>query len=329
MPNPMDAILARIEHGNQQRKINALNDIFAKSYEPGATIPFVDEAAQAMGLPQEPGMVAGYQPGRFNEQNALAAMAQSKEPGFALQAYQLQLEMDARKAAQEQEKQKALRLATGNTMPMSVQETLWFMDPSRTPQEKAAHLALKRAQQVMNLGGTQAVLDPTTRQISQSFDVTPKPEQMPGFKRAQVEAETIGRGTGEQEVLLKEMEANIPRLEVVVKQLSDLGSKSTYTKAGQALDITRRQLGLDPREGSIARKEYISKVDNEVLPLLRQTFGAAFTQKEGESLKATLGDPDSAPAEKDAVLRSFIDTKRAQIKTQRRRLGLPTKEYAA
>ena len=48
MPNPMDAILARIERGNQRRKANALNDIFAKSYEPGASIPFVDEQAQAL-----------------------------------------------------------------------------------------------------------------------------------------------------------------------------------------------------------------------------------------------------------------------------------------
>ena len=87
MPNPMDAILARIERGNQRRKANALNDIFAKSYEPGASIPFVDEQAQAMGLPQELGMVAGYQPGRINEQNALAMMAQSKDPGMAMQAY--------------------------------------------------------------------------------------------------------------------------------------------------------------------------------------------------------------------------------------------------
>src|SRR4030065_990680 len=101
MPNPMDAILARIERGNQQRKMNALNDIFAKSYEPGAAIPFVDEQAQAMGLPQEPGMVAGYEPGRINEQNALARMVQSKDPGMALQAYQLQQQMDLRKPEQE------------------------------------------------------------------------------------------------------------------------------------------------------------------------------------------------------------------------------------
>ena len=78
---------------------------------------------------------------------------------------------------------------------------------------------------------------------------------------------------------------------------------------------------MNPRESAIARKEYIAKVDNEVLPLLRQTFGAQFTQKEGESLKLTLGDPNATPEEKDAVLRSFIDAKRSQIETKNRRIG--------
>ena len=98
----------------------------------------------------------------------------------------------------------------------------------------------------------------------------------------------------------------------------NLGKVATFTTAGKARDATRRQLGLDVGVGAIARKEYISKVDNEILPLLRQTFGAAFTEREGTSLKATLGDPDASPQEKDAVLKSFIATKQSQIETLKR-----------
>ena len=192
MPNPMDAILARIQAGNQKRRENALNEIFAKSYEPGAAVPFVDEGAQAFGLPQEPGMVAGYEPGRINEQNALAQMAQSKEPGFAIQALKFQREVDDRKAEQERLRQTGLT-ASRNTMPMDVQETQWFTDPRRTPEEKAIHLTLKRAQQVMNLGGTQAVLDPVTRQISQSFAVTPKQTETPAYQGAQESAKATAK----------------------------------------------------------------------------------------------------------------------------------------
>ena len=130
-----------------------------------------------------------------------------------------------------------------------------------------------------------------------------------------------GKAAGEATAGLSDMESQLPHLEQLVTELSALGKKATYTKAGQAADITRRQFGMDVGEGAVARKEYITRVDNEILPLLRQTFGAQFTQKEGEALKATLGDPDASPQEKDAVLKSFIQTKKAQVATTRRRIG--------
>ena len=76
-------------------------------------------------------------------------------------------------------------------------------------------------------------------------------------------------------------------------------------------------------EGATARVEYMKKVDNEVLPLLRQTFGAQFTLQEGRDLRTTLGDPDLSPAEKDAALIAFIDAQRAKIETAKRRVATP------
>jgi hypothetical protein len=130
-----------------------------------------------------------------------------------------------------------------------------------------------------------------------------------------------GQATGESVAKLQDMESMMPRLETVTAELSDLGKKATYTMVGQGANFARRQLGMGVGEGAIARKEYISKVDNEILPLLRQTFGAQFTQKEGESLKATLGDTNASPEEKDAVLKSFIETKYGQIAGLKRRTG--------
>lgn len=138
---------------------------------------------------------------------------------------------------------------------------------------------------------------------------------------AKASGKETGQATGESTAKLQDMEATMPRLEVVVSELSNLGKKATYTMAGQGADAVRRQLGMGVGEGAIGRKEYISKVDNEILPLLRQTFGAQFTQKEGESLKATLGDPNASPEEKDAVLKSFIETKYGQIAGLRSRSG--------
>lgn len=224
MANAMDGILARIERGNQQRKTNALNDIFAKSYEQGAAIPFVDEQAEAMGLPQEPGMVAGHEPGRINVQNALAQMATSGQPGMALQAFQLQQQMDM----QELQKQKLLK--SGGAGPMSVQETQWYMQQS--PEIQKQHLALKRSQQLMNLGGTQAVLDPMTGQINQSFNVTPKPEQMPSFQGAQESAKMSAKGQAEK--LL-----NRPKLE---SSISSTGTKTEML--GGLIDKAKGQAGF-------------------------------------------------------------------------------------
>lgn len=130
-----------------------------------------------------------------------------------------------------------------------------------------------------------------------------------------------GKASGEATAKLQDIESQMPQLDKLVSDLSALGQKATYTAAGRARDTTMRELGMDVGEGALARKEYISRVDNEVLPLLRQTFGAAFTEKEGASLRNTLGDPNASPAEKDRVLKSFIQTKKLEVEALARRTG--------
>jgi len=199
-------------------------------------------------------------------------------------------------------------------MPKDVMSALWYMNAS--PEERKAFDQTKRQQQFLNLQNR--FFNPRTQQ---SVDVGMKPVDEPEHKSKVKVAEAIGKAHGEAEVSLKDVEAMQPRLENLVNELSALGEEATYTQAGQFADATRRQLGMPVGPGAVARKEYISKVDNEILPLLRQTFGAQFTEREGQSLKATLGDPNASPEEKDAVLRSFIKTKREQIRTKQKRAG--------
>ena len=128
-------------------------------------------------------------------------------------------------------------------------------------------------------------------------------------------ARVVAAGTaqGKQDVEkaseLSEMERNLGSLRVTIDQLSALSDQATYTALGRASNEVRKQLGLEPSEGAVARAEYIAVVDNQILPLLKQTFGAAFTAKEGDTLRATLGDPDKTPAEKKVVLDAFISQK--------------------
>lgn len=143
------------------------------------------------------------------------------------------------------------------------------------------------------------------------------PKDIKGAKRD----ERLGADQGDAAALLESMNSKMPGLEKVVGQLEALSDKATYTFAGQGVDAVRRQAGMEPREAAVARADYISMVDNQVLPLLRETFGAQFTVEEGKSLRATLGDPNKAPAEKKAVLRSFIEQKRRDVAALKARTG--------
>lgn len=122
-----------------------------------------------------------------------------------------------------------------------------------------------------------------------------------------------GKARGEAQATYRSMSSKMPGLETVITKLDGLAKKATYTLAGQGLDAGMKQAGMEPREAAVARSEYIATVDNQILPLLRDTFGAAFTVKEGDTLRATLGDPDKTPAEKQVVLRAFIEQKRRDI----------------
>jgi len=131
-------------------------------------------------------------------------------------------------------------------------------------------------------------------------------------------AEQVGTNMGEKRVALDNQSAMLPQLESMVEKLNKVGANSTYTLAGQARDAIMRQTDQPASQGAVNRAELISTVDNQILPLLRDTFGAAFTAAEGDRLRATLSDADQSPAEREAVLKSFIEQKRQSIDTLKR-----------
>lgn len=143
------------------------------------------------------------------------------------------------------------------------------------------------------------------------------PKDLAGAESAKV----YGRERGEAQANLASMRSKLPGLREVSKQLGDLGDQATYTGTGQILDAARTQLNLGPRDAAVARTKYIAMVDNQILPLLRETFGAQFTQREGESLKVTLGDPNKSPKEKRAVLEAFIAQKERNIEATAAQIG--------
>ena len=131
------------------------------------------------------------------------------------------------------------------------------------------------------------------------------------FEKTAQAAEAKNRTDDEQQLIV--MTRNMPGLYEVVDELADLASVATYTAAGLAADNVARQLGQPMSEGAKARAAYIATVDNQILPLLRQTFGAAFTAAEGDRLRATLGNDKGSPEEKMATLNAFIRAKQREI----------------
>lgn len=203
--------------------------------------------------------------------------------------------------------------------PSSVRE--WQYYNSLSPEDQKRWRDQKRAGSNVDLGDKVIRLD-AGGAPEQTFTKELAPADQPDNARdkaaASAEGAKVGEEMGTAKSKLAAMQAQQPRLIEVVDKLSALGKKATYTVAGKMVDSTARQLGANVPEGAVALTEYLATVDNEVLPLLRQTFGSQFTLKEGEDLRKTLGDPSKSPVEKDAVLKAFIEQKIGEIESLQR-----------
>lgn len=120
---------------------------------------------------------------------------------------------------------------------------------------------------------------------------------------------------------LARMQAAKPGLDQAVSELRELSSIASSTIGEKIFDAATKELGFGATKGSTARAKFRAIIDNQVLPLLKPTFGAAFTVSEGDALRATLGDPDSSPAEKMAQLEAFIAQKERDIATKQAQLN--------
>lgn len=115
-------------------------------------------------------------------------------------------------------------------------------------------------------------------------------------------AEKEATERGEVLTDLYRMEASLPGVQEVVKELIDLSAIATSTLGGRAFDFAVKESGFGSTKGADARAKLIAIVDNQVLPLLTETFGSAFTVQEGDNLKSSLVNPNASPSEKQAQL---------------------------
>lgn len=196
----------------------------------------------------------------------------------------------------------------GVDAPSNVQE--WEYYNKLTPEQQSQYLTMKRSNTPLNIGTgfvTQDMANPGTT-IGAPIAID---NQTPAFDKAT--GTGLGTANAANIVSYESVNSKMPGLRKVVGDLTNLADTATYTQSGQAMDAVKRELGLPVGQGAIDRTAYISIVDNQVLPLLRDTFGAAFTEREGQSLRDTLGDPNKSPAEKKVILESFIAQKERDV----------------
>jgi hypothetical protein len=142
----------------------------------------------------------------------------------------------------------------------------------------------------------------------------------PRIKRAVKLAEKEATERGDVLTDLAVMEASLPGVKEVVEELLELSDIATSTLGGKAFDFVVKQSGFGATKGADAKAKIRAIVDNQVLPLLKETFGAAFTAVEGESLKASLVDPDASPSQKRLQLESFLAQKERNVRTKQNQL---------
>jgi hypothetical protein len=192
----------------------------------------------------------------------------------------------------------------GSNLPANIQEWEYFSKLS--PEQQNQYLVMKRSVPYLDTGADFVRPDAVTGQTAGAPTIAKD-----NFGAAYDTASGTAQGKVDVEVGAEasSLASKLPGLKTVVGELSQLAEKATYTQTGQVIDNAMREAGLEPTEAAVARTKYIAMVDNQVLPLLRDTFGAAFTVKEGETLRATLGDPNKGPTEKQAILEAFIEQK--------------------
>ena len=138
----------------------------------------------------------------------------------------------------------------------------------------------------------------------------PSAAQLAGDKAEQV---ATAKETSEVKADLSRMKSNMPGLLKSVERLRGFSADATYTKIGGVVDDIVKESGMGATKGAVARASFIATIDNQILPLLRQTFGAAFTEAEGQTLKKSLADPDASHEERMAQLDAFILQKKENV----------------
>jgi hypothetical protein len=206
--------------------------------------------------------------------------------------------------------------------PAAVQEFQYF---ENLPNENARrrYMGLKRAAQWQDVGGEIVGIDPVTNQPSSTLPKTLPPEALPVTRFAQKQAEAEGTALAAISGEAMQLEASMPALEETIAEMDELAKTADYTMPDRGINYIREQwLGKEADAGSLAASTYESKLNNQVLPMLKPLLGSAFTLAEYEALQKTLGSPTATPKQKQAALSSFVAQTKRNLSSKQKEVGM-------
>lgn len=211
----------------------------------------------------------------------------------------MEQEFRLRKQLARAELEKVQRIGTG---PSAVQE--WNYYNSLPREDQARYLQMKRADQIMNLGGEMSVRSPLGG-IQETYKVTPKEVETPQF-RANVEA--MEKQAAMEAERISEAQASVGRAKAQATEAKDLiralkNDPGFSAVVGQPNIFKGQVPFVGPLPGSPAASAQ-ARIDQIKGKNFLQAFeslkgGGAITQIEGEKATEAIARMNQAQSEKD------------------------------
>lgn len=156
----------------------------------------------------------------------------------------------------------------GARSPAVLQE--WQKFSAMSPEQQRSFLNMKRAGKVVDLGGSQAVLDPTDSSIEKEYEKALRPEDEPENVAAKAEAQVAGTKQGEREADLGKVQESASYMLSVIDKLLEPGG------SGLAPGVKETVGGIAGLQGAQSYYMPITKNQRHFQPIINQIRGQTF-----------------------------------------------------
>lgn len=204
--------------------------------------------------------------------------------------------------------QKQMEAGISGNDPAAIRE--WKIYSQLDPAQQQRYLQMKRADQIMNLGGNVAVRSPMGG-ISETYPVTPRPEQMPAFQGEQEAAKKAASGMAETQNKARDDVASYNQTLPIVEQLKEWNKQSPQMAYSSIAQPIRRLIpGTSPEEAAV---DLMQQARIELAAPLAKQLGVNPTDKDFQASLDRIFDLNATQesrANQIAALEKIISSKR-------------------